>query len=190
MTVFSFSWSPLLRLWRLVSIILLYSEAVSSRGYSMHVSTYPMMHSASPGLLLLSFLFLADADCECNYTALYAFSHTYTNRDLHTHTCRHLLNTAIHKGFRDNFQIQFATQPQTFSQGHKRSSSATRGTRSRTTDAEAPTEARPPLCLVGLGLHEQKEVMETGWNSQNVTVPARCLEQLTCQGPKTTWKCS
>lgn len=36
-------------------------------GYSMHVSTYPTMHSASPGLLLLSFLFLADADCECSH---------------------------------------------------------------------------------------------------------------------------
>ncbi|XP_029296549.1 protein tyrosine phosphatase receptor type Db isoform X4 [Cottoperca gobio] len=34
----------------------------------MHVSTYPMMHSASPGLLLLSFLFLADADSPPRFT--------------------------------------------------------------------------------------------------------------------------
>ncbi|XP_075887324.1 protein tyrosine phosphatase receptor type Db isoform X3 [Nelusetta ayraudi] len=34
----------------------------------MHVSTYPMMHSASPGLLLLSFLFLADADSSPRFT--------------------------------------------------------------------------------------------------------------------------
>ncbi|XP_049900500.1 protein tyrosine phosphatase receptor type Db isoform X2 [Epinephelus moara] len=34
----------------------------------MHVSTYPMMHCASPGLLLLSFLFLADADSPPRFT--------------------------------------------------------------------------------------------------------------------------
>ncbi|XP_069386321.1 protein tyrosine phosphatase receptor type Db isoform X13 [Paralichthys olivaceus] len=34
----------------------------------MHVSTYPMMHSASPGLLLLSFLLLADADSPPRFT--------------------------------------------------------------------------------------------------------------------------
>nr|XP_043883287.1 receptor-type tyrosine-protein phosphatase delta-like isoform X1 [Solea senegalensis]XP_043883288.1 receptor-type tyrosine-protein phosphatase delta-like isoform X1 [Solea senegalensis]XP_043883289.1 receptor-type tyrosine-protein phosphatase delta-like isoform X1 [Solea senegalensis] len=34
----------------------------------MHVSTYPMMHSACPGLLLLSFLFLADADSPPRFT--------------------------------------------------------------------------------------------------------------------------
>ncbi|XP_030294868.1 protein tyrosine phosphatase receptor type Db isoform X17 [Sparus aurata] len=34
----------------------------------MHVSTYPMMHSAYPGLLLLSFLFLADADSPPRFT--------------------------------------------------------------------------------------------------------------------------
>ncbi|XP_035493677.1 protein tyrosine phosphatase receptor type Db isoform X12 [Scophthalmus maximus] len=34
----------------------------------MHVSTYPMMHSASPGLLLLSFLFLADAESPPRFT--------------------------------------------------------------------------------------------------------------------------
>uniref|UniRef100_A0A3Q1J8A9 Receptor-type tyrosine-protein phosphatase delta n=1 Tax=Anabas testudineus TaxID=64144 RepID=A0A3Q1J8A9_ANATE len=34
----------------------------------MHVSTYPTMHSASPGLLLLSFLFLADADSPPRFT--------------------------------------------------------------------------------------------------------------------------
>ncbi|XP_051241223.1 protein tyrosine phosphatase receptor type Db isoform X31 [Dicentrarchus labrax] len=34
----------------------------------MHVSTYPMMHSANPGLLLLSFLFLADADSPPRFT--------------------------------------------------------------------------------------------------------------------------
>ncbi|XP_071359885.1 protein tyrosine phosphatase receptor type Db isoform X5 [Trachinotus anak] len=34
----------------------------------MHVSTYPMMHSASSGLLLLSFLFLADADSPPRFT--------------------------------------------------------------------------------------------------------------------------
>ncbi|XP_044045772.1 protein tyrosine phosphatase receptor type Db isoform X14 [Siniperca chuatsi] len=34
----------------------------------MHVSTYTMMHSASPGLLLLSFLFLADADSPPRFT--------------------------------------------------------------------------------------------------------------------------
>ncbi|XP_034045247.1 receptor-type tyrosine-protein phosphatase S-like isoform X14 [Thalassophryne amazonica] len=34
----------------------------------MHVSAYPMMHSASPGLLLLSFLFLADADSPPRFT--------------------------------------------------------------------------------------------------------------------------
>ncbi|XP_074543718.1 protein tyrosine phosphatase receptor type Db isoform X19 [Halichoeres trimaculatus] len=34
----------------------------------MHVSKYPMMHSASPGLLLLSFLFLADADSPPRFT--------------------------------------------------------------------------------------------------------------------------
>ncbi|KAK5926599.1 hypothetical protein CgunFtcFv8_022157 [Champsocephalus gunnari] len=34
----------------------------------MHVTTYPMMHSASPGLLLLSFLFLADADSPPKFT--------------------------------------------------------------------------------------------------------------------------
>ncbi|XP_040002844.1 protein tyrosine phosphatase receptor type Db [Xiphias gladius] len=34
----------------------------------MHVLTYPMMHSASPGLLLLSFLFLADADSTPRFT--------------------------------------------------------------------------------------------------------------------------
>ncbi|KAM4584457.1 protein tyrosine phosphatase receptor type Db isoform 5-T5 [Odontesthes bonariensis] len=34
----------------------------------MHVSTYPTMHSASPGLLLLSFLFLADADSTPRFT--------------------------------------------------------------------------------------------------------------------------
>lgn len=42
------------------------------RGYSMHVSIYFMMHSASPGLLLLSFFLLTDADCES--------FHTLTNR--------------------------------------------------------------------------------------------------------------
>nr|XP_020452780.1 receptor-type tyrosine-protein phosphatase delta-like isoform X16 [Monopterus albus] len=36
----------------------------------MHVSTYPMMHSASPGLLLLSFLFLADADSPPRFTRI------------------------------------------------------------------------------------------------------------------------
>ncbi|XP_067353332.1 protein tyrosine phosphatase receptor type Db isoform X7 [Channa argus] len=34
----------------------------------MHVSTYPMMLSASPGLLLLSFLFLVDADSPPRFT--------------------------------------------------------------------------------------------------------------------------
>uniref|UniRef100_A0A3Q1ED74 Receptor-type tyrosine-protein phosphatase delta n=1 Tax=Acanthochromis polyacanthus TaxID=80966 RepID=A0A3Q1ED74_9TELE len=34
----------------------------------MHVSTYPRMNSASPGLLLLSFLFLADADSPPRFT--------------------------------------------------------------------------------------------------------------------------
>ncbi|XP_054634178.1 receptor-type tyrosine-protein phosphatase delta-like isoform X11 [Dunckerocampus dactyliophorus] len=34
----------------------------------MHVSIYPTMHSASPGLLLLSFLFLADADSPPRFT--------------------------------------------------------------------------------------------------------------------------
>ncbi|XP_028306257.1 protein tyrosine phosphatase receptor type Db isoform X23 [Gouania willdenowi] len=34
----------------------------------MHVSTYPMMHCASPGLLLLSFLFLADAESPPKFT--------------------------------------------------------------------------------------------------------------------------
>ncbi|XP_061627386.1 receptor-type tyrosine-protein phosphatase S-like isoform X22 [Phyllopteryx taeniolatus] len=34
----------------------------------MHVSTYPTMHSASPGLLLLTFLFLADADSLPRFT--------------------------------------------------------------------------------------------------------------------------
>ncbi|XP_060917435.1 protein tyrosine phosphatase receptor type Db isoform X4 [Labrus mixtus] len=34
----------------------------------MHVSKYPMMHSANPGLLLLSFLFLADADSPPRFT--------------------------------------------------------------------------------------------------------------------------
>ncbi|XP_027138824.1 protein tyrosine phosphatase receptor type Db isoform X6 [Larimichthys crocea] len=34
----------------------------------MHVSTYPMMHSANPGLLLLSFLFLADAESPPRFT--------------------------------------------------------------------------------------------------------------------------
>ncbi|KAM7394177.1 hypothetical protein PAMP_020991 [Pampus punctatissimus] len=34
----------------------------------MHVSIYPKMHSASPGLLLLSFLFLADADSPPRFT--------------------------------------------------------------------------------------------------------------------------
>ncbi|XP_030002968.1 protein tyrosine phosphatase receptor type Db isoform X5 [Sphaeramia orbicularis] len=34
----------------------------------MHVSTYPTMHSASPGLLLLSFLLLADADTPPRFT--------------------------------------------------------------------------------------------------------------------------
>ncbi|KAM9770026.1 protein tyrosine phosphatase receptor type Db isoform 7-T7 [Menidia menidia] len=34
----------------------------------MHVSTYPTMHSASPGLLLLSFLVLADADTPPRFT--------------------------------------------------------------------------------------------------------------------------
>ncbi|XP_037117995.1 receptor-type tyrosine-protein phosphatase delta-like isoform X19 [Syngnathus acus] len=34
----------------------------------MHVSKYPTMHSASPGLILLSFLFLADADSPPRFT--------------------------------------------------------------------------------------------------------------------------
>ncbi|XP_051941097.1 receptor-type tyrosine-protein phosphatase delta-like isoform X17 [Hippocampus zosterae] len=34
----------------------------------MHVSAYPTMHSASPGLFLLSFLFLADADSPPRFT--------------------------------------------------------------------------------------------------------------------------
>nr|XP_046268535.1 protein tyrosine phosphatase receptor type Db isoform X14 [Scatophagus argus] len=34
----------------------------------MHVSTYPMMHFVSPGLLLFSFLFLADADSPPRFT--------------------------------------------------------------------------------------------------------------------------
>uniref|UniRef100_A0A3P9IZ76 Protein tyrosine phosphatase receptor type D n=1 Tax=Oryzias latipes TaxID=8090 RepID=A0A3P9IZ76_ORYLA len=34
----------------------------------MHVSIYPTMHSASPGLLLLSILFLADADSSPRFT--------------------------------------------------------------------------------------------------------------------------
>lgn len=42
-------------------------------GYGMRASKYPMMHSANRGLLLLSFLFLANADCKSS-------SHSHANK--------------------------------------------------------------------------------------------------------------